>query len=118
MMPVVRLLKNKEEFDSVVEAAKQDGHLAFCPTHGVMKNGLPVGYFSVGAVPMTMVWLSPKDVTPRESFCLINTMENLVASQGSRGAVVPCTTESPFFKVMESLGFTSIGQFTLFVKDF
>jgi hypothetical protein len=119
--PYLTRIKTQHEFDLLVEKAKQEKHGVFVPTHPIFKNGNMVGYFSIGSpgVPLVLAWLS-KEINARESFNLINTVENLVAGgvSGPANAVVfPVPKDSPFHPLMEGMGFKSAGVYEFFVKE-
>ncbi len=112
-------IKTKEELELLIEKAKQDNHGVFLPTHLLKKDGEQVGYFSVampGAV-LVFAWLSTKEVTSRESFHLINSVESMVASGNGKMICFPVPTDSPFHPLMESMGYRSGGTYEFFIKE-
>lgn len=114
-----RKFHSKEEFEEMFANAKKDRHGVFVPTHPIRKNGRIVGYFSIGSpgVPLVFAWLSTQELLPRESFTLINTVENHVALAGATGVVFPVQSDSPFHPLMESMGFKKAGNYDIFVKE-
>lgn len=101
-----------EDLPVLAERAREDHHGVAPVSWVVEKNGEQVGYFSVS--PSVLAWLSTKRLVARDTFHLINTVENL------HGPVIvfPVPKASPMHGQMESLGFRNAGEFTLFVKGF
>lgn len=116
--PIIDRIKSEEEFHTLVRLAKEDNHGVFEPTHPIRKGGQLVGYFSVGQqnIPIVFAWLSTKEITNRDSFNLINTVENFSYLQGAKAICFPVPKSSPFHEVMESMGFKPAGEYTFFVK--
>lgn len=113
-----RIIRSEEEFNELKRLALEDNHGVIAPTHPVRKNGKLVGYFSIGSpgVPIVLGWLSTKEVLPRESFALINSVENHVALNGATAVCFPMPKESPFYTLMESMGYKNAGSYDLFMK--
>jgi len=109
----------KEDYEKLLELAKADKHGVFVPTHPIYKKGELVGYFSIGQqyAPIVFAWLSTKDLKARESLSLVNMVENHVYLNGAQHICFPIPKESPFYELMESLGYKSAGDYTFFVKQ-
>ena len=114
----VRAIKSQAEYDALNAAARADNHIALFPTHAVWKGGKIVGYGSINATPMVNVWLSSKDLGPRDSVQLLGVAEALASNAGLSQIIMPCADSSPFFPMMEKLGFTRLGFTSLNVKKF
>lgn len=114
----VRPIGSQSEFDQLVVSAKADDHVVLFPTHAVWKNGEIVGYGSINATPMVNVWLDSKRIGPRDSVQLLGVAEALAATQGLKQIIMPCAENSPFFPMMEKLGFKRLGFTSLNVKQF
>jgi hypothetical protein len=106
------------EFETLIELAKKDKHGVYVPTHVVKRDGKIHGYMSVGSpgVPVIFAWLNTEEVRPRESFELINMVENHVALNGAFSVAFPVPKDSPFHGNMEALGYTNCGNYDFFVK--
>lgn len=115
--PQVRLAK-ADQLPALVGLAQADRHAVYAPTHIIWKDDQMVGYFSVGARPLVLAWLSTQKLQSRDSFSLINLVENQLSLGGVRGAVFPVQKESPFYPLMNNLGFVNAGNYDLFCKDF
>lgn len=113
-----RKVRSEKEWNRLYELAKRDNHGVFAPTHPIRKGKELVGYFSIGApgVPMVLGHISTEDVMPRESFTLINAVENHVYLNGATGVCFPMPKESPFYPIMPSMGYTNVGNYDLFMK--
>jgi len=77
------------------------------------------GYFSVGTpgFPVVQSWLA-ECLQPRESFSLVNMVENLVHCNGAAGICLAVPKTSPFHPLMESMGYKNGGNYDFFVKKF
>lgn len=116
--PYLEKFKSPEELKQAYERAKSEQHGLFFPTHAVKKSGEVFGYFSVAhpAAAIVFAWLG-KALTSRESFQLINTVESLVAAGGGEAVCLPIPKNSPFFPLMEEMGYKHSGEYTFFVKE-
>lgn len=112
-------IRSEAEFQELVELAKQDCHGVFIPTHPLRKNGKTVGYFSVGAPGAVYVWawLSTKDIPARESFHLVNSVEDMVARGNGKVVCFPVPKDSPFHPLMVPMGYKSGGIYEFFIKE-
>ena len=113
----VRRLTSQLELDTLVENAKADDHLVLFPSHVVCKNGKIVGYGSINKTPIVNVWLSSKEIGPRDSMQLLSIAESIASSNGLDQIIMPCAEKSPFFPLMERMGFTRLGFTSLNVKS-
>lgn len=111
-------MKNEEDLERVRAAASSDGHVAVAPTHLVERDGLIVGYCSIGAIPVVNAWLHSKIVHPRESMYLLNTAETVAHAMGARRILLPCSPQSPFHPHMARLGYRVLGDATICLKEF
>jgi len=108
------------QYEQLVPLAKADDHGVFLPTNPVYKGKELAGYFSIGTPgkPIVLAWLSTEKITSRDSFHLINTVENHVALGGATGVCFPVPRHSPFHPMMKPMGYTYGGSYDFFVKDF
>lgn len=111
--------KNDEEIKTLRQNALAENHDIFFPTYLVRKDENIIGYFSVGTpgFPMSPCWFGER-LSNRESFGLINTVENIVSLGGALGHIFPVPAESPFHPLMGDLGYRTLGKYELFVKKF
>lgn len=111
-------IQSQDEMDFLVKAVKPDKHGVFAPTHIVRIEGEIVGYFSISprSVPFVLAWLSTSKVGARDSFSLINLVENLIAGTGGSAAAFPVPKDSPFHPLMESMGYKNHGSYDLFIR--
>ena len=114
-----RKFKDEKELKDLFDAAKAENHGIFCPTHPVRQNGEAVGYFSIGSpgYPVVFAWLG-KCIQPRESFSLVNRVENHVAMAGATGVCFPVPYISPFHPLMVPMGYKNGGTYDFFYKTF
>lgn len=111
--------RSKEEIDALVKAAAEDKHGVYPPTHVVRKDGKTVGWFSINTpgMPFVLLWLSTKEITARESFSLVNSVESVLQLSGAYRMAIPVPKDSPFYPLMEKLGYRSAGEYEIFIKD-
>ncbi len=109
-----------EQYSELCKLAKEDNHGVIVPTHLIVKNEQIAGYYSIGTPgkPVVMGWMSTKELKPRESFALLNTVENHICMNGGTGMILPIPRTSPFHPVMKSMGFVNGGPYDFFIKDF
>lgn len=114
-----RKFRDPAEFQRLQELAAHDKHGVFAPTHPIRMGvgGELAGYFSVGAVPLVLAHLSTQDLSSRDSFNLINNVENLVALNNYTAVCFPVPRQSPFHPLMEKMGFLNLGEYDLFLKN-
>lgn len=105
------------DVEYLAEAAKSDKHGVILPTDVIWQDGQRVGFLSIGALPTVMAWLSTKDMKPRESFHIVQTMEAICRRQAP-GVYVPMPVSSPFHPLMERMGYTNGGTYDFFFKRF
>lgn len=111
-------LHSPEELNLLANGAKEQNHGVFFPTHPLRKHGELVGYFSIAPAGVVQVfaWLS-KEIPPRESFHLINSVENLVRGGGGLAICFPVPKQSPFHELMEGMGYKNCGNYDFYVKE-
>lgn len=107
-LPVLKPFQStKEEYDELTTLANADNHGVFFPTDVIWKGGKRVGWFSVGAVPLLMSWVSTKgEMRVRDTLQMYNTVECVQQRLGAPGILIPCYKESPFFSYFEKIGYT------------
>lgn len=94
-----------------------DNHILYYPSHVVEKNNSYIGHFSLNTVPMVLLHMNTKKALVRDSLQTMNTFENILRMQGAPAMAVPCMQTSPFFPLMESVGFVNITNMSLFIKN-
>lgn len=107
------------EFEQLAKLAVKDKHGVYVPTHTIKRDDQLIGYFSIGSpgVPIVLAWLDTENVRPRESFMLINSVENHVSLNGARSVAFPVPKDSPFHPLMPSMGYNNCGNYDFFVKQ-
>lgn len=114
-------VRSQEEMDQLIAKAKEDNHGVFIPTHPLRKDGELVGYFSIGhpGAILVFAWLSTKELGARDSFSLINAVEGMVAGPPIASGMIcwPIPENSPFFPLMEKLGYKDAGSYHFFIKN-
>jgi hypothetical protein len=116
---LVPFSRTQEEFKLLEALGKeQDDHGCFYPTEVIVKDDKPVGWISVGAMPTMLAWFSTKHLKVRDSLQLINTIECMQRRLGAPAMLMPCRKDSPFYKYFEKIGYQTMGDYTLFLKEF
>ena len=105
-----------QDIDALVALAESDGHSVVRPTHVVERDGKPIGFLSVAAVPMVILYMHSKEATPRETFFIAQEAELMVKNSGASIVCAPCAPTSPIHPYMKKFGFTSYGNMDLFMK--
>lgn len=116
-MPVVRPVKDRDEFIRLNNEAFADDHFAITPTHVFEKGGEIVGYANVGTMVPVNTWFHSKKCKARDSMQIINVLENMVRVSGANMMVAPVSNESPFLPVMNRLDYVNMGSANLMIKS-
>ena len=117
-MPVVRPVKDRDEFIKLNNEALEDRHLAIAPTHVFEKLGDIIGYANVGTMTPVNTWFHSSKCKARASLHIINVLENMVRLSGSQAMLAPVSNQSPFFPVMNRFGYINMGSSNLMLKTF
>tara|TARA_R100001082_G_scaffold103553_1_gene74335 strand:- start:631 stop:1002 length:372 start_codon:yes stop_codon:yes gene_type:complete len=117
-MPVVRPVKDRDEFIKLNNEALEDRHLAIAPTHVFEKSGDIIGYANVGTMTPVNTWFHSKKCKARDSLQIINVLENMVRISGSQAMLAPVSNQSPFLPVMDRFGYINMGSSNLMLKTF
>jgi len=112
----LRAIRTADEFQRLKDAAAADNHRIVLATHLIQKDGEIVGYGSVNGAPLVNVWLDSRKVEALESVRLLRRLTDGLSFTGARNVLMPCGENSPFYPVMEKLGFERLGSTTLHLK--
>lgn len=115
-MHQIKKLESVEALNELRAAAAGDSHCVMWPTHVLQKDGETVGYVSVCSMPVVNVWVHSQKTSALENVRTLKAVEAALRANGITEYVMPCADDSPFFEKMQRLGFSKIGQTTLFVK--
>lgn len=115
-MPVVRPVKDRDEFIKLNNEAFADNHFAIAPTHVFEKSGEIIGYANVGTMVPINTWFHSEKCKARDSMQIINVLENMVRVSGGHTLVVPVSSVSPFLPVMNRLDYVNMGSSNLMIK--
>lgn len=111
-------IEKRDQFERIVQLAREDDHDVINPTDLVVKNGQIVGYMSIASTPVAIGHFSTKSMHARDSFNLIQVAEHIVHRMGSKNMVWPIGKESPFHKYFVDMGYRKLANVDLFVKEF
>lgn len=117
MLPNIRKITSKEEYQAVMDAAKMDNDIIDFPTHILYKDGEVVGGWSVDAIPLFSVWHHSKRITARDSLMLNNTIDTVMNERGHKNFLQLCNANSNYYSYMNKLGYKGWEGTTLFLKN-
>lgn len=113
----VKPIRDHEQLDAVYQAAKANQEGIIDPTHYVEKDGEIVGAISV-AVACSSWWMHTEKTGPRDSLATFQVLEALMEDRGIKSYLMPCEERSPFYKIMERVGFKKLlGSWSIFKKE-
>ena len=116
MMDVRIRRMESSELQELRERAARDDHVVLAPTHVVEKGGEIVGYLSIGAIPIVNVWMDSTQMGPRDSVAVLGQLDAVMDYAGQPAYYMPCDKGSPFYPVMDKLGFGSLMETEIFVR--
>lgn len=102
-------IASPEEYRLAVATAAEDKHELYAPTHTFKRGDEIVGAVSLASCVLAMPWFHTTRMGRRDSFSVINSMQNALRLQKVQHVCIPVGPQSPFNKVMVPLGFTSLG---------
>tara|TARA_B100001123_G_C14758895_1_gene807958 strand:- start:56 stop:430 length:375 start_codon:yes stop_codon:yes gene_type:complete len=109
-MVILPINNDPDLLKKIHDAAGADGEGLLYPSHYAVHEGEIVGAFSL-VTPVSCWWMSKEKGTRRMSLQMWNAMEALYADHGYLSFAMPCTQDSPYFKLMEPTGgFTRMGE--------
>jgi hypothetical protein len=115
MMPEILRIKNQDDFEATMQAAKTDGHTLLNPTHMLVRDNDIMGGWSLGGIPLVTVWNHTQKVSARDTM-LMNPVLDSIMKQQTDSYLIACTESSPYNKYMEKLGYTPTWAANLYLK--
>lgn len=116
-MPVIRKVRDVADFNRLVEAAAEDEHRVYFPSHVIEKGGEVAGYLGVCSMPILRVWLHREKMKARDTAMAIAVAENLMRANGIEVAGGLIAKTSPVFPHLPKLGWLPVGETVLVTKD-
>ena len=117
MLIDIRKIKTEKELEAMIKAAAEDNADIQFPSHMLTKDGKIVGGWSMGTVPLTMVWHDSNKVTVRDSIMLNKTIDALMNDRGHAHYLMACDSTSPYNSYMEKFGHNLIWNTNLYYKE-
>lgn len=114
---LLRPPKDAAEVSALAHLANADKHQIIHPSHLILKDGETAGYLSIFSAPIVLAWFSTKKCEARDSVRAIEAAEVFMRGMGRTHYLTTCDPVSPFFPVMERLGFKNMGATTFMHKD-
>jgi hypothetical protein len=115
-LPTAKKITTEEERDLVIKSALADNDNMIFPTHMVEKNGEVVGGWSLGAIPLVMVWHKSDAIGAKESLILNNTFKSIMNDRAPGSYFIACNDKSPYINHMEKFGYNPVWKTNLFVS--
>lgn len=109
-------IKNEAMRDAAHAAALEDHDGVFEPTHLVMKDGEIVGAISL-QVSCASWWMHSEKTNVMDSMRVFNGLDALMVESGKLQYHVPCKKDSPYYKLMQRVGFEELDDFRLFTRN-
>jgi len=108
-------IENEDMHKELIDAMKNADDGVDNPTHAIIKEGSMVGALSFNNVCLQF-WMDTS-CTPRDSSTAFICMNALAKDRRIAGHVMPCRKDSPYYGLMEKLGYRKVENVDLFYKD-
>ena len=115
-LPKVRKIKTEEERQLVIDAAIADNDNMKYPTHLVEKNGDIVGGWSLGLMPLVLIWNKSDSINAKESLILKHTLGSIMDDRSPNPYIIACNDHSPYISHMKKFGYKPIWKTNLFIS--
>ena len=86
------------------------------PTHLFERDGVVVGYASIGAIPFLTGWFSDTAVSQPEANECMAAVEQVAAANGAKLVVLPCVENCRMREDLPAMGYRNTGRVELFLK--
>jgi len=116
-LPKARKIRTPEEQQLVINAAIADNDNMTYPTHIIEKGNEVVGGWSLGSIPLVMVWHKSDGINAKESLILNNTFRTIMDDRSPNGYFIACNNNSPYINHMQKFGYSPIWKTNLFVSN-
>ena len=115
--PKVLPINSPELRTEVVAAGKTDNHDVGLATHYLRRGSEVVGAWNLGALPLVMNWHHSKKINVRDSLYLQETLDALMREKGHLAYMSICTSDSPYRRYMERVGYNFMLNTDIFIKS-
>lgn len=115
-MPAIIPLLTPEQHERMRQAGAADNHKTGYFTDAVLRGQEIIGGFGIKAAPHVNWWMHSQKAHLRDSMQVMNTVEYAMRRLGHHELFVPVSKDSPYYPHMERLGYTAVGDYTLFQK--
>jgi hypothetical protein len=112
----IRQIRTIEELQAVERAAKADDHNVIRPGVAFLRDGVPIGYAGIATVPCVTFWLDTKRATVIDSMTAHSFIEGKLHTEGVDLFLMPIEEKSPYFRLMEQVGYVKTNYTHLFMK--
>lgn len=114
--PQIRPIANAAHLAAIEAAAREDGHALHVLTHVFERAGEVVGAASIGGAVTVLFWGHTQKLSARDTFGVVNSIENAMRLRGVADLLVPVQPKSPLADSMAGLGYTPLDTVTLYAK--
>jgi len=111
----IQPIREENKLSQVIDAMKKADDGVDSPTHAIFKDNKIVGAISFNNVCLQF-WLS-EECNSRDSLLAGICMNAMAQDRGIESYVIPCRRDSPYYRLMENLGYRKIENVDLFYKD-
>lgn len=108
-------ITSPQQADLVAQRALADDHAFAFATHAVIKDGDIAGAWSLGAVPLVLVWHDRKRMGAADSLSIHKQVQAVMRDRGTPVYMVPCNPDSPLHPYMQRVGFQNPYRNDLFI---
>ena len=115
-LPKARKIKTEAERKLVINAAIADNDNMTFPTHVIEKDNKIVGGWSLGLMPLVMIWHKSDSINAKESLILNNTFRSIMDDRGQPAYFIACNDQSPYINHMEKFGYNPIWKTNIFAS--
>lgn len=112
----VRRIK-PEEVALLTELAAKDDHIVLGATHVILKGDEITGYLSIGGITTVNVWLDSEKMKAPDTINALGQLDAILENAGVENYFMPCSEDSPFFQVMDKIGFRKIFKTVMHLKS-
>jgi hypothetical protein len=114
---IIRPPREKEKFDELLARAAEDKAFVYYPTHIIEKDGEVIGFFSIGANPVILAHFDRQKCSAKDTIKAIEIGENFMRALGHKNYTLLCETESPFYPLLEKMGYKNIMPTNMMSKN-
>ena len=106
-----------EMWEAVHKAAQENDEGVMDPTHAVIRDGEIIGAISIN-VSCASWWMHTEKSGRRDSLSVLQCLDTLMLDRNIFKYLMPCKDTSPYYKIMEKVGFRKLlGNWGIFCRE-